>query len=374
MKRNRGFHIVLSMIGLGALMAYVVACRPSWSPDGSKLLLACWSQQRNQSVITLFDKATGKTSVVFEAPAGCMAWCQWDRKGQNAIVAFVKDLGGPQKLEVHLIPVDSQKPGRKYEIEAVECTPGIPLPEVNGNLLVGGNPLVRLNLETGEVQRRPVEDREEVILVGEGDRIYYCSKIGEEDYEVGTVDPEKLSLEPLAGLPGKEVGEVFPLIAVAKDGSAIAVNSRKEGQSFLLLIRGKELQKPVALQFPQETHELGNLQWSPDQKTVYAALGAKQADEKRARLGVGEISVASGVVRVIPVLEAVGQGNGMDVDAWILDFQIALSPDGKTIAAACTYLKESPDQGDRALYLVDLTSPDRKVKRIPLSAPPIAAP
>ena len=92
---------------------------------------------RNQSVITLFDKATGKTSVVFEAPAGCMAWCQWDRKGQNAIVAFVKDLGGPQKLEVHLIPVDSQKPGRKYEIEAVECTPGIPLPEVNGNLFIG---------------------------------------------------------------------------------------------------------------------------------------------------------------------------------------------------------------------------------------------
>ena len=56
-------------------------------------------------------------------------------------------------------------------------------------------------------------------------------------------------------------------------------------------------------------------------------------------------------------------------DVLPLAFEIALSPDGKTLAAAtgCIFAKDLENPADAGLFLVDLTSPDRKVTRI---APP----
>jgi hypothetical protein len=46
--------------------------------------------------------------------------------------------------------------------------------------------------------------------------------------------------------------------------------------------------------------------------------------------------------------------------------QIALSPDGKTIAASSALCEEE----EHALYLVDITSSKRKVTKIPIPGPP----
>ncbi|MFH1921288.1 MAG: hypothetical protein ABIP48_15585 [Planctomycetota bacterium] len=384
MKRNRWLNVVLSVAGVGALLAYVVACRPSWSPDGTKLLFPCG--QGDVTGIVLLDKTTGESRLIFQVPKGYVAWCQWDRKGEYAIVACaVVGVGESDELQVHLVPVDPKKPHRSFEIDSAEGTPGLPFPEVNGCLFLGGKSLVRLDLKTGQVERRELDDEEdegeddedeaedgeeeeeaEILLVSQGDRIYYCTK-DEEDYEIGTVDPKDLSLKPLAELSRKDVGEIVPLMGVARDGSAVAVGSKKEGQNHLHVIRADGFRKSLPLELPNETYQLGNLEWSADGKTIYAALAKAEKDPDLIGLGVAEITVASGKVRQIPVLEEPGGDGGPDSGIWILDFQIALSPDGKTIAAAPGYLEESQDEKKRAVYLVDLTRPGRDVTRMPVS-------
>jgi len=91
-------------------------------------------------------------------------------------------------------------------------------------------------------------------------------------------------------------------------------------------------------------------------------------DPNRFQLGVAEITVKTGAIRVTPLFHV--RLKNMDTDILPLFFQVALSPDGKTIAAAPTYLWEQlEDEKDRALHLVDLTSPDRKVTKIPVPVP-----
>ncbi|MFH1922739.1 MAG: hypothetical protein ABIP48_22985, partial [Planctomycetota bacterium] len=68
MKRNRWLNIVLAVAGVGALLAYLVACRPSWSPDGTKLLFPCG--EGDVTGIVLLDKTTGESRLIFQVPKG----------------------------------------------------------------------------------------------------------------------------------------------------------------------------------------------------------------------------------------------------------------------------------------------------------------
>ena len=62
MKRERLLHVVLAVVGIGALTAYLVACRPAWSPDGSKLLFPYLNPETKEVAVALFDRETGKAS------------------------------------------------------------------------------------------------------------------------------------------------------------------------------------------------------------------------------------------------------------------------------------------------------------------------
>ena len=379
MNRERLLHIVLAVVGIGALTAYLVACRPSWSPDGSKVLFPYLDPGAKQAGIALFDKNTGKTRSIFSKPAAVGSadaasswpWAQWDRKGERAIVVWnEKRQGKPDEFHVHVLRIGAEKPDRTFVVPHVNVCPGIPLPEANGSLFVGGEALVRMDLQTGAVERRELQDMEDVVLVGHEDRIHYCTQSGDPKpaYEIGTVDPKKLVLRPGLKLRSEDVGEIFPLITVAKDGSAIAILSEKEKKCQLLIVAGDKLQKSIPLELSTETHKLGNLQWSPDGKTIYSALVARIKDQKGFELGVAEITVKTGAIRVTRLLR--GRWEDVDIEILPLFFQVALSPDGKTIAAAPTcFLGKLEDEKDRALHLVDLTSPDRKVTKIPVPVP-----
>ncbi len=83
---------------------------------------------------------------------------------------------------------------------------------------------------------------------------------------------------------------------------------------------------------------------------------------------VGEIPVDGGPTQLVPIARV--QGDISDhLDTPII-LQIALSPDGTTIATSTGYLEEKfIDREDRALYLVDVQDPGRKVTKIPLPPP-----
>ena len=376
MNRKSSLQIVLAIIGIGAFVAYFVACRPSWSPDGSKVLFPYFNPKTPEMGIALFDRNTRKTRALFVMPStdgtepgDHFPWAQWDRAGEMAIVAWTAGENDLDELHVTLVPVESQKPTRTFVLPDVDITPGLPIAEADGSLFVGGKSLIRLDLATGKVERRQAEEGREVVLVSHKDQVYYCSKVSSpsEEYEIGTVDKKKLLLDPGLTLQEEEVGEIFPLMVVADDGSALAVTSTKDQKHRLLLVAGAELKKSIPLDFSAETHKLGNLQWSPDGETIYLALAAEVEDGSPIQLAIGEVTVDTGAIRVTPVLRIRKTG---EPEVLPLMYQIALSPDGKTMATAPTYLgNQLESEADLALHLVDLTSSDRKVSKIPVPIP-----
>ncbi len=213
--------------------------------------------------------------------------------------------------------------------------------------------------------------------MGHGDAAYYAAeKKGDgEGFEVGKLDPEKLSLTPILELKKKEIGEISPFIAVSKDGTGIAILVKKGGEKTeaqsLLVFRGKDLEKTVPVGPPEEVGSLGDTQWSPDGMTIYAASAKKLKDGDGLQLGFIEVPLGGGGARQVPLVRMGKE----DEDKVVMFFQIALSPDGKTLAASTGNLPEELKDEDRALYLVDLASPERKVTKVraPISAAPAEA-
>lgn len=381
MTRSRGLHAALAVVAVGAWLAYLIACRPSWSPDGSKILFPYADPEAEEVGIALFDKNTGKIRSLFVVPSKKeMPVVQWDLKGEKAIVLWGETVpDAPNKLHVLLLPVDSHKPTRKFTVES----PGDdflvnPFPELDGGLFAAGKKsLMRIDLETGGVKRHKLEDKQEkAFLSGYGGRIWYVSQVAgnKPEYEIGLLDPKSLALRPMLRLQEKAIGKMSPFMTVLGDKSAVATTSVKAKKHQLLVIDRGRLQKFIPLELSSETHGLGNLACSPDGKTVYAALASvsKPKDSQSVHFGFAEISVETGKVRTTPLLRV--RTSGGDIETISMFFPIALSPDGKTIAASPTYFErpgggDGPklvDEADRALFLVDLTSPDRKVTRVPI--------
>ena len=379
MNGNRILHGVVAMVGIGALMAYLVACRPSWSPDGSKVLFPYFNPETQVPGIALFDRETGTTKSVFVDPSWnksgqdlVIPSAQWDRRGKRAIVVWADGDNRPEGLHVRVVAVDGESPAREHVLELGELQPGaplgMPLPESDGCLFAAGKSyLARLDLETGRIERRQLEHGRQVILVGRENEVYYLGVLPHSlEIELGALDRKTLARKPGARLPMQEVSEISPYFAVGKDGSVFVLAGKKEGKYHLFLVSGEGLEKSIPLELSPGDCQLGNLEWSPDGKTVYAALFGKQERQEASEVGIAEIAVDTGSIRVTPILKLKER---TEVDLLRYYFQIALSPDGKTIAASSTYLFDALEKWeDCGLYLVDLTSPERKVTKI---APPI---
>ena len=154
----------------------------------------------------------------------------------------------------------------------------------------------------------------------------------------------------------------------------MALAGEKEGRQTLYLYRNWKLEKTLELKPPAEKRKLGNVEWSPDGKTLYVTTICGREHEGPMTLGFLEIPLAGGAPREVSVLRVSQQAGKekepgeVDSNAWQLARlfnQIALSPDGKTIAVSWP----ADANATGGLYLVDLESPERKVKRIPFPVP-----
>ncbi len=385
MKRKKVLHIVLTVIGTGALMAYLIACSPAWSPDGSQILFPYGDYYGNfeekRSGIAMYDKNTGKTTSIWtNSEKGAPLWAQWDSTGKKAIL-ITPTLGHEDDgaIMVQVLRIGAKEPDHTFGVLLPKARlfplddprlRSTPLPEADGSLFAAGDSLVRMDLTTGEVERRKIpEDLGPVFLVGNGNRIYYVALTKKQECHIGTLDPKKLSLSPMLELPPKDVG-IFSSdwVAVAKDGSAIAILAYRAGGLGLLLIAGGRVQKSIPLmRLPKNEDPVsllggrpGNLQWAPDGKIIYVSVVSGERQPPLKHFFV-EITVDTGAIRQTPIVMPKYQGD--DSRLWI-----ALSPDGKTIAAMSMHILGG-NHADLALHLVDLTDPDRKVTKIPPPGP-----
>jgi dipeptidyl aminopeptidase/acylaminoacyl peptidase len=383
MKRERILHAVLAVVGIAGLMAYLLACRPAWSPDGSKILFPYVVDSSSTSAIAMYDRNTGKTSTLYTtAPSKnpgkkSVLSAQWTRSGKEVVATSMGFEEPSQELQIILVSLDSPKPPRTTVLREMHFVPGAPLgfpiPEVDGNLYIGCNLLVRMNLETGELQRKSLGDNggKHIFLLSHGDKIYYClanERSSPKEPEIGSVDTENLSLKPWFHLPPGQIDEevAFPFGSVSADGATIAFHGKKDGKFLIFRVAGEKLLNGIPLDLSPDKYDLGNLQWAPDGKTIYAALLTKN-DAGPWDLGIAEITVETGAVRTLPLMK-IKKSDAMELT--LLFFQIAISPDGKTLAVAPTPLRENlVDPQDAALYLLDLADPNRKVTKIPVPSP-----
>ncbi|MBI4327968.1 MAG: hypothetical protein HY674_22285 [Chloroflexi bacterium] len=377
-------HQTLALIAMAALTIYVLACRPSFSPDGSKVLFPCLDPETQSASVVLYDRTTRKSERVFALPGAGGAKeapvlsAQWTPDGKQAVVIWHDEES--KRFQVVVLPLGGRNPTRFFQVPEVKGTasrPGdsalmslvIPPPIVGRHLFLGGESLLRLDLETGEIKTEKIS-QEGIYLTREGAQVYYFA--GEDDEaEVGRLDTEKLTRTPLLQLKAKEQGEEFsPFLAFTKDGARIAVTRGKEANAQLLIYRGRQLEKTIPIGSEKQPMALGNSLWSPDGKTIYAAAVLKPTGPaKDFQFAVCEVPVQGGDVRIIPLFVIDGS-KGLD-DAANMFFQIALSPDGKTLAASFPFLdQEKVKAEDRALFLINLASGSRKVTRMPIPLAP----
>ena len=96
-------HLALGAVGLLALAAYVIACRASFSPDGTKILFSYVQPEAKQVGVAVYDRKAGTTRPIYistrsrDSDEGLLA-AQWDREGTRAIRSPVWRSGTSRRL------------------------------------------------------------------------------------------------------------------------------------------------------------------------------------------------------------------------------------------------------------------------------------
>jgi hypothetical protein len=380
MASTRTRDVVLTGIGFAAWLLFILACA-SFSPDDSKIVFPSNEAKTGAPTVAVYDRAARTTRTVFvfhspelgssSGPASMRS--VWTPDGKHIVTIWPADEG----VMLMVLPFRTGGTTRFMLVKTNNADmPSVfaaPPPIIGSGLLLGSDDgIVRVDLETGAQQT--VAATGSPILSAGPNRAFYLrkAKVPGTDgdlAEVGTVDPKTLALTPL--LTSKDAAS-DGLFAVSRDGSRVALTDSRTPQ-VLIFVNG-QLRRTVPIA-NDAGMMLGTMQWSPNAATLYAVFRQK-APESAYQFGVMEIPAEAGAPREVPLLVVHGS---MD-DAEALTFQLDVSHDGKTLAAASTYLqtplgKQGPPRlrpEDLALYLVDVSKPDRKVTKVPI--PPLPAP
>lgn len=364
---------ILGSIALLCLATYIIACRASFSPDGSRILVPYIESAPYGTAVALVDRATAKTRCVFVnaevaverkktdlAPLAV----QWTPDGTRAVAFYLKT-GGEDRICVAVVAIDTPGETRLFELthadskDKVLAALAVP-PAIAGNYaFIGGVTVLRLDLRTGELRAAALEDTEGVYCAASESQVFYWRKKNDGAYEWGRLDPTSLAFNAIVKIPEEAAHGVLGMFAApSADGTRLAVVSEKGDR--VSIFKGATFERKIEKPDGAEKWLFGNAVWSRDSKALFAAVTRGGADEKGS-YAVIELPADGGATRELLALP--GKVPESDESAMFL-FQIGLSPDGKTLAVPATYIEVG--DADRALYLIDVASPGRDVKKIPL--------
>jgi WD40 repeat protein len=369
MRSQRNSDALLALLALTSLAVYILACRPSVSPDGSKVAFPVLDHRPDRSAAVIYDRNTRMLETVFESPSEDASVCsvQWLPDGKHIVLNGPKLIvtlpyGSPgatrtvalqEKLSEESLLLTPPIIGR-YQFFTAESENKDPKQPRGSAQPV----LLRVDLTTGETLK--VAAPKECYLIGHGDKLFYARMIDQnrdKTYEIGTVDPSTLAQNPFLTLAQSEYGECSPFLAPAGDGARIALAAMLDEAPRIVILRGKSVEKVVPVAEKSSQMSLASLDWSTDGKTLYASFSRKVGD-KRFQFGILEIPALSGAPREIPLFEGSEKDN-------LTGLQIALTPDGSQLITTSTAFDEETIRAeDRALYLIDIGSPSRKVNKV----------
>lgn len=388
MSSNRNRDSVLALIGLVAIVAYVLACT-SFSPDDSKVLYPTFDAKGGGIALAVFDRDSRSSEQLLTLPAPpkkeTLLRAVWTPDGRRVVALWPASgwLDKSGQLNVLLLPYKTRQPVHWFALPSAEENSAmlvVPPIVVGSSLFLGAQQLlIRLDFETGAVQTNEVDGS--LVLLKQGDRIYYLLEKNRDDpsqnmsYEFGELDLNKLTLAPRFSFPDKPDENIVGFFAVSRDGSRVALLCNRSGENLLRIYEGRELSKTVPAKVGTNAVQIGNFVFSPDGSTLYAACSRRPPQTKEAgvaqQCGILELPLTGTPAREIPLFPLQEE---WDKEEPVFLFQLDLSHDGKTLAVCSTYLVvEEPARlktEDLALYLVDLTHPDRKVTKVPIPPPP----
>lgn len=373
--RNGAYTVGVRLVATVALLLLgaALACRPAWSPDGNRILFAC-RQGNDRFAVAVYDRTTERVELVHPAAGASFAARRmsvplWSPDGRQML--FLGSDSSRKRMRLVLQDVADRKATRVLDVDAdiVEATM-LP-PVVRGHELFLAAPAITcLDLERGVIRkRRELAPGEQFLVVPAGDGIGYAKAVkgDEKRIEIGTVDPDSLELHAIV-TTGPEMGwKVSAIPAFSPDGERIALPAQSDAGAAILVFRDGKLESTLPIEGATRPR-LGCLAWAPNGATLYATVVLGTADRDPS-LALVETMVGGSVTRLSPILSL--EPSRKDLDAVPLMFQLALSPDGKTVALSTTMLDSVPPES-QGLYLVDLTSKERTKKRVPFPELPPA--
>ena len=385
MKTRISPEAALSLVGLASLAVYVLACT-SFSPDDSQVLYPTYDTKAGDFGVGLYDRKTGRATTLFLAqqPASdgsrgelALVRPQWLSDGRHILVAWVRD-PGHDELDLAVVPQGQPGTTRFMHLEEIPEAGGQlarPLGVAEGRLFLqgGSNALVRVDLLTGEVERRPMPRKVIPYALPAQDRVGYLAELEGTDQpgcEFGIITAQSFGLAPLARLQTDLSPDGLGLCAISPDGKSavVAANDGEKAGQVLWFEDGTEKRRwrPFA---GNDDVKFGHAAIAPVGRTAFVPFARQAEGETNAVLGIIEVPLQGGELLRTTLVRRV---KGDDLER-VLYFQPSVSHDGKTLAVASSYVAAGDDQmasEDCALFLVDLTDPERKVTRVPVPRPP----
>lgn len=370
---------ILAGIGLASLMIYILACT-SFSPDDSKIAYPAFDDKSGAVCVSVYDRKTGASEQVFVAASikdaqssnrePCLLRPQWLPDGRHVLVVFPEE----KSLTLALLPYGVREPVRLFSLpEIKEATPVLmmPLPIVGSRVFFRTEEKVvaRLDLIAGEVQTREFTNEVNVCSAAENGTLLVTEEVKGD--EPGTVlsrmNPDTFALQLVMRWTNYVADKGF--LAFNRDGSKVAfAEERGVGLAVTVVSGGKvEVSRPIELK-DEKLAFSPVAAFSPKDDCVYAAFRRTSEGETNASYGIVEFPLRGAPPRWTTLLTTSGKGKE---DA-IMFFQPTLSHDGRTLAVASTYLPlqdETVRSDGCALFLVDLSDPQRKVTKVQIPPP-----
>jgi hypothetical protein len=366
---------LLTLLGISGLIVYVLGCAPSFSPDGTKVAFSVMDREAGQTSIVVYDinKNTLETVAVFADTKNTgdddevLAYSvQWMPRGQQVLINGMS--------LITIVPVGSQGPARILALNEEQVNLPILPPPVIGNYqyilspIENPDTLLQINLQSWETDSNPIKFKgENGLLFSDGKQLYYFDKIDNEDqtvYEIIKLNGEDGTQTVLLQLKEEECGKLMGFFRFNQTGDRFAIGSLYQDQAQIVLFRGNSIERMIPVGAEGSGIKIGNLEWSTDGKSLFAAFTKRLDDEGNAQYGVIEAPLEGGRTHQIPLFT----GKLYNDEDGPFFFQIALSPDGRQIAASSLSFVSDSDEDlkpqDRALYLVDISRPEWKVTKV----------
>ena len=397
---TRWLHVFLLVVGLTGWMVFILACigGPAWSPDGSKVLFAYRDVDNSRTAVALYDRTTGVVSTIFAQPTPKEGELglhpAWQTDGTRALVGIYRNVprgSSDGACELVSLPVKSSLPLQVYNLgDSMGCA--YPYFQRNGKVYFGGVDLRWIDLVTGEVNSekfkstQKLEDDEPLILAEDGDRIFYERELrrrpsddgsDETGIEVGRIALEDFSLTPSFTFWEQDLSQYGVEHAdsgLGPHGSIVAmlgVGSEDSSDKILLAEENKGIVRALAPDLGIGSYKLGSLTWSHDGTVVYASTLSKGEMKNAWNYGMAEIPVDGSRARVRKIASLRREMSGDFESEFRMGMPVSLSPDERWIAATPAVLgKGTVEDRDRALFLIDLRDPTRRMKRVPIPRQP----